>query len=253
MKTLNINNSADDFKILEQRIGDILNKHPNTKDFFEKYNIDFCCEGQKLLKDALVELNLNSQSIANELITIIKKSCNLKPSSDSEVIKSTEFINKSSEEIIDFIISHFHEGLRREFPKINEPLLKIMRAHITKHRDLFWGIHKLFCKIKDIFDGHLILEEELIFKTMIKFNNGEVSKESEEYKLMINSMKEAIDEHFIVGPTLKELSMLTDNYTPPKDSCKTIILVYNELHKLQDHIMAHTQIENNILFPRYLN
>ena len=69
---------------------------------------------------------------------------------------------------------------------------------------------------------------------------------------MIETITEAVDEHFIIGPTLKELASLTNNYSVPENSCETVKKVYSELHKLQDHILAHTQIENNILFPRYL-
>ncbi|HJC99990.1 MAG TPA: DUF542 domain-containing protein [Candidatus Dwaynia gallinarum] len=238
--------------MLDEKVGDILNKFPSTKTFFDKYNIDYCCNGRKVLKDALKELNIDNQNIVNELIHDIQKACEFKSSNSDEVVKSTDFINKSSEEVIDFVINHFHEGLRKTMPEINALILKIMRAHIKHHKQLFWKIHELFCKIKDIFEGHLILEEENIFKEMIKFNNGELSKESEEYKTMIETITEAVDEHFIIGPTLKELTSLTNNYSVPENSCETVKKVYEELHKLQDHILAHTQIENNILFPRYL-
>lgn len=252
MKIININNDFNNFKILDEKVGDILNKFPSTKTFFDKYNIDYCCNGRKVLKDALKELNIDNQNIVNELIHDIQKACEFKSSNSDEVVKSTDFINKSSEEVIDFVINHFHEGLRKTMPEINALILKIMRAHIKHHKQLFWKIHELFCKIKDIFEGHLILEEENIFKAMIKFNNGELSKESEEYKTMIETITEAVDEHFIIGPTLKELASLTNNYSVPENSCETVKKVYSELHKLQDHILAHTQIENNILFPRYL-
>lgn len=252
MKTININNDFNNLKILDEKVGDILNKFPNTKTFFDKYNIDYCCNGRKFLKDALKEMNINNQATITELIHTIQKSCEFKSSNSNEVIKSTDFVSKSSEEVIDFIINHFHEGLRKTIPEINLLILKIMRAHIKHHKQLFWKLHELFCKIRDIFESHLILEEEDIFKAMIKFNNGELSKESEEYQTMIESIKEATDEHFIIGPTLKELASLTNNYSVPENSCETVKKVYNELHKLQDHILAHTQIENNILFPRYL-
>lgn len=253
MKIIDINNSSNDFKMLDEKIGDILNKYPGTKSFFEKYNIDFCCNGRKVLKEALKELNLNNQSIVNEFILAIQKSCEFKPSNSDEVVKSTDFVNKSSEEIIDFVINHFHAGLRRELPKIGDLLMKIMRAHIHQHRDLFWEIHSLYCVVRDTFEGHLILEEELIFKPMIKLNDGNLSKESEEYRIMIESIKEAMNEHFTIGPALKKLALLTNNYTVPENSCETVKKVYSELHKIQDHILAHTQVENNILFPRYLN
>lgn len=254
MKTLNINNNFNNFKILDERVGDILNKFPMTKDFFEKYDIDYCCNGRKFIKDALNELNINNATIINELISYTtKETSKFKLHNTDQIIESTTFVDKSSEEIIDFVLDYFHEGLRKDLPKTHELMLKIMRAHIKEHKDLFWKVHELFCKIQNIFDSHLILEEENIFKNMIKFNNNEITRSSDEYKIMIKSIEEAMNEHFIVGPTLKELSILTNDYTVPKNSCKTVEEVYDRLVKLQEHILAHTQIENNILFPRYLN
>ena len=252
MKILNINNNLNNFKILDEKVGDILNKFPKTKIFFEKYNIDYCCSGRKILKDALNELNILNQTTINELIDFVNQSRQFTPSNSDKVIDSTKFINKDSNELVNFIIEHFHEELRKTLPEINLLIMKIMRAHIHNHRDLFWKIHELFCKIKNIFDGHLIIEEELIFSTMIKYNKGTISKDSNEYKIMIKSITEAMDEHFIIGPTLKELAILTNNYTVPENSCETVKNVYEQLHILQDNILAHTQIENNILFPRYL-
>lgn len=253
MKTININNNSDNFKILDQKVGDILNKFPNTKKFFDKYNVDYCCNGQKILGNVLKELNIFDQTKINELIENIQTSCDLKSSENDEIIKSIDFVYKSSPEVIDFILDYFHEGLRKKIPEINSSILKMMKVHIKLHKELFWKIHELFCKIRDLFESHLILEEENIFKAMIKFNNGEISKDNEEYITMIEAVKEATNEHLIIGSTLKELSSITNNYTIPENSCDIVKYVYEELHKLQEHILAHAQVENNILFPRYLN
>lgn len=253
MKILNINNNSNNFKIIDEKVGDILNKAPLTKEFFEKHNIDYCCEGRKTLKEVLIEMNLNKSDIIQELIHTIEMGRQFKSSGSDEIVKSTDFISKNNEEIINYIIYNFHEGLRKTLPEINISLLKIMRAHIKKHKDLYWKLHELLHKLIYILEGHLILEEENIFKTMFRFEKGEVSKDSEEYKVMLECIQESINEHFIIGPTLKEIVSLTDNYTPPKDACQTVINTYKELHKLQDHLLAHTQIENNILFPRFSN
>lgn len=253
MKTIDISNDSNNFKILDEKVGNILNKFPNAKTFFDKYNIDYCCNGQKILGDVLRELNVFNQTKINELIETLKTPCNIKLSEDNEVIKTTDFVYKESPEVIDFILDYFHEGLRNKIPEISSSLLKIMKIHIKLHKELFWKIHELFCKIRDMFESHLILEEENIFKAMIKFNNGEISKDDGEYLTMIESIKEASNEHLIVGSTLKELYSITNGYTVPENSCDTVEYVYAELQKLHEHILAHTQVENNILFPRYLN
>lgn len=236
--------------LLNEKVGDILNNFPNSKTFFDKYKIDFCCGGQKKLKDALIELNINNEEILNELHNEIKHT-KINDSSKDEILKSIDFSSKPSSEIINFIIDHFHEGLRQDLPEINKLMLKIMRVHIKNHKELFWKIHELVGKIQVLMESHLILEEENIFKSMILLESNDINKESEEYKTMISSINESINEHSIVGPYLKELSDVTNNYTPPQDACNTVKKVYTDLKKLQNHLIAHTQLENNVLFPRF--
>lgn len=236
--------------LLNEKVGDILNKFPSSKNFFDKYKIDFCCGGQKKLKDTLVELNIENKEILNELYEEIQHS-KIQNYNEDEVLKSTDFLSKSSKDIIDFIINHFHEELRHDLPEINKLILKIMRAHIKNHKELFWKIHELFGKIQVLLESHLILEEENIFKSMLSLESNKINKNSEEYKTMMCSINESITEHSVVGPYLNELSNITNNYTPPQDACNTVTKVYRYLKKLQEHLMAHTQLENNILFPRF--
>lgn len=236
--------------LLNEKVGDILNKFPNSKNFFDKYKIDFCCGGQKKLKNVLIELNIENAEILNELYKEIKSN-KIQNYSKDEILKSTDFLLKPSKDIIDFIMNHFHEELRCDLPEISKLILKIMRAHIKNHKELFWKIHELFGKIQILLESHLILEEENIFKTMISIESNKINKDSVEYKTMICSINESITEHSVVGPYLNQISDITNNYTPPQDACNTVIKVYENLQKLQNHLMAHTQLENNVLFPRF--
>lgn len=169
-----------------------------------------------------------------------------------EIIRPEDFVSKSSEEIITFIIDHFHAHLRKVIPELTRTLLKIMDHHIHEYKDLFWEIHELFAKIRDTFEAHLILEEKLIFEPMRKSIAGELQEDSEEHKLMIKSIKESMDEHFVIGPCLKKINELTNNYVAPQNACGSIKKFYMELKDFQLDVMTHTQIENNILFPRFL-
>lgn len=243
-----INNIDKNLK--KNKVGDILNAFPCTKYFFDKYKIDYCCGGQITLEQALIEKSINNEQIFNELIDNIK---NMKvESSTNEIIKSTDLTSKSSEEIIKFIVEYFHEGLRDCLPKINEKLLKAMRAHIKNHKNLFWKVHELLGNLIVLCESHLILEEEKIFKPMIEFDRGMIKQGDDRFIEMRELIVEATKEHDIIGPTILELESVTNNYNPPQDACNTVKSVYEELKNLQENLIAHTQVENNILFPRYI-
>lgn len=169
-----------------------------------------------------------------------------------DTIKFEDFLSKSSDEIISFIIDHYHANLRKTIPNLTATLLKIMDHHIHEYKDLFWEIHEIFSKIRSIFESHLILEEKLIFEPMRKFNLGEITKNSPEYKLMEKSIKEAVEEHYIIGPSLKKITDLTNDFVAPENACGSISKFYLELKEFKDDVITHSQIENSILFPKFV-
>lgn len=189
---------------------------------------------------------------ANIFLDSLRKKYKLKIFSENEISKILTFENKSANEITNYIVKHFHEGLRKTMPEINQLLLTIMRKHIKEHKSLFWKIHELFCKVKDLYESHLILEEENVFPCTVQLEENEISKNSDEYKKMIQGINEAENEHSIADPILEEIYLSTNGYSIPNHACDNVKFLYDKLKIFQDEVIAHTQLENIILFPRYL-
>ena len=189
---------------------------------------------------------------ANNFLNSLRNKNKLKIFSENEISKILIFQNKSTNEITDYIVKHFHEGLRKTMPEINELLLTIMRKHIKEHKALFWKIHELFCKIKDLYEAHLILEEENVFPCMVQLEKNQIDKFNEEYNKMIQGINEAENEHSITDPILEEIYLSTNGYSLPAHACDNVKILYEKLKTFQDEIIAHTELENIILFPRYL-
>lgn len=168
-------------------------------------------------------------------------------------IRLEDFLSKSSEDIISFIINNYHTNIRQTIPNLNKNLLKIMDHHIHEYKDLFWEIHSIFSKIREVFEGHLILEERLIFDPIKEFQEGKFTKDSQEYKSMEKFIREAVDEHYVIGPSLKKISDITNNFVAPKNACGSITKFYLDLSEFKNDVITHSQIENVILFPRFVN
>lgn len=194
----------------------------------------------------------NDQNNIDNLMNDIYKKYKLKIFSEKEILKVLTFTNETTYVITDYIINYFHEKLRNNMKNINEQLLSIMRSHIKEHKSLFWKLHKLFGEITTLYESHLILEEELIFNSMISLDKNKISKESEEYKKMISSINESENEHSVGDSILEELYLTTNGYTLPQHACEKVKILYEHLRKFQDNLIAHTELENLILFPRYL-
>ena len=64
----------------------------------------------------------------------------------------------------------------------------------------------------------------------------------------IACMRHEHDDH---GEHLRELDGLTGGITLPTGACRTWQALYAGLAKLNEDLMQHIHLENNVLFPRF--
>lgn len=222
-----------------QMIGDIVAIHPKSSEVFKKYNIDFCCGGNRPLNEVLKEQNLDEKEILNKLNEVLEEANKIEKVSDFRAMKSSD--------LIDYIVRTHHAFLKKILPELSELTSKILRVHGPNHSELF-KVHKLFNNLKTELDSHLIKEEEILFPLIKKY---ETEKSEGILKEIKRVMKETEDEHEGAGNVLKELRKVTENYQIPEDGCTTFGLTYNKLQQVESDLFEHIHLENNILFKRF--
>jgi len=57
-------------------------------------------------------------------------------------------------------------------------------------------------------------------------------------------------DHVVAGDLIKQIRLLSDNYTPPEFACPTFKITYKKLQEFDNDLMRHIHLENNILFQR---
>jgi len=222
-----------------QSIGEIVSILPKASEVFRKYNIDFCCGGNRPLSAAIKEQDLNEAEIMQKLEEAYHQT--------RELSTKNNFREMKSSELIDYIVNTHHAYLRRALPETGELISKVLRAHGANHQELF-NVHKLFNALRTELEQHLIKEEELLFPLISK-NDLTPSKELQSQIFKV--LKESEDEHEGAGDILKELRKITEGYSVPDDGCKSYILAYSMLQEIEGDLFEHIHLENNILFKRY--
>jgi regulator of cell morphogenesis and NO signaling len=66
------------------------------------------------------------------------------------------------------------------------------------------------------------------------------------------AVRELVNEHDVAGGIIKAIREITNDFTPPEDACGTYRLVYHRLEALEEDLLKHIHLENNVLFPRVL-
>lgn len=218
-------------------IGQIVTIFPSATDVFYKYNIDFCCGGNRPLKEAINEGKLDEEEV-------IKR---LNESYEEFLLQSKKFVdwvNESPTKLIEHIINTHHRYLREELPRISDYMFKILKVHGKGHEELF-RIHKLYNTLRTELEEHLVKEEEYIFPLIKEY---EITNDKKLKEDIINGINELEEEHTSAGDVIKELRELTNHYIAPKDGCNTYDTTFRKLMELEKDLFQHIHLENNILF-----
>ncbi|MFZ5351658.1 MAG: iron-sulfur cluster repair di-iron protein [Bacillota bacterium] len=224
------------------RVGDIVTRFPKSSEIFKDYAIDFCCRGNRKLKDVIEQQKLDELNLLDRLNKEYEKYW-----TDEKDYKDW---NKAAySELVEHIVKAHHSYLLRELPIIAELTDKIEEVHGRQHEELH-RVNSLFRVMKHELEEHMIKEEEIVFPQILEY---ERTKSQEALNRALQVVIELENEHEAAGDILKELRRITYQFSPPQGGCTTYCLTYKKLEELETDIFQHIHLENNILHQRLLN
>lgn len=191
-------------------------------ELFERLGIDFCCGGNKTLKDACEEKNLCTDDVLRELKQWDRNS------------STTDCNHMEAGDLCNHIEETHHAYLKRMLPLVSAHLEKIVNAHGEKYAEL----KKTFERFTQEIESHMKEEEELIFPAIRsrKVQSHQCFSKLEE-------------EHQSAGVLLALIRNLTNNFTLPSEACMTLKITWAELEEIEHDMHKHVYKENYLLFP----
>jgi len=225
---------------VQDTIGQIVTVFPGASQIFYKYNIDFCCGGDRSLSTAINTQGLDEKKLIDELNTRYQGFTDKNE-------KFTDWAKENPSKLIEYVVNTHHAYLNIELPKISDLVLKILNVHGKKHEELF-KVHRLFNNLRTELEEHLVKEEEFLFPLILEY---EKEKEEKVKNVALKFIDDLEQEHTGAGDILKELREITDHYNAPKDACATFEFTYKKLCELELDLFEHIHLENNILFNNF--
>lgn len=209
-------------------LAEIVRTLPPAAALFRAHRIDFCCKGDRTLSDVAHHSNLPLPQIEAELATMARSSPWHMPT--------------MTRELIDHIVERYHEAHRRELPILIDLAQKVERVH-RGHPAMPDNLSRLLQTMRLDLEMHMCKEEHVVF-ALIKEGNG---------PLIGGPIEMMMLDHENHGAMLRQLEALTADCRPPGDACRSWRELYTGLRKLIDDLVEHIHLENNILFPRFIN
>ncbi len=208
---------------------------------FEKYGLDFCCNGNINYLEACKNKGIDETKLSKELTE-----------SSAQKNKNENYENWKLDFLVDYIVNNHHLYITESIPKITEHLNKITGKHGGNHPELKDINESFTIAYKDL-QQHMMKEEKILFpyiKHMALVYEGKAKNEAPFFGTVENPIRMLEDEHKTVGELFEKIRELSNNYTVPADGCTTFNLTMNELKEFEEDLHKHIHLENNILFPK---
>ncbi|MDN5216066.1 iron-sulfur cluster repair di-iron protein [Fulvivirgaceae bacterium BMA12] len=222
-------------------VAKIATDHPNTLRIFEKYGIDYCCNGGQQLETACKTAGVATNTILEEIQAVKQE-----PAADTVYLR---FLPPSA--LIDYIVQKHHEYTNLAMDEIDHLLEKIWLVHGGNHPELH-TLKSLFQKEKGELTKHLKREELQVFpfiKYLEKAAAGTESVIPPRYGSFEEIWGDVTDEHEHTGKALESIRKLTNNFSPPADACTSYTVTFKKLETFVKDLHQHMHLENNVLHP----
>jgi regulator of cell morphogenesis and NO signaling len=218
---------------------------PNATRTFEKLGIDYCCGGSRTLSDACLQAHVPLQQVVTEL----EQGPDFKPGAQSG---GEAAVKGTLGELIDHIVEKHHVYVKRELPRLEQLLKKVVCVHGAAHPEL-GSIQQIFLGVSEELSSHMMKEEHILFPYIAALENAASSgrpRPRPAFGTVANPVRMMELEHDSAGAALKEISSLSSNYEPPAEACFSYRTLYAALKDFEADLHQHIHLENNILFPR---
>ena len=229
--------------ISNQTLASIVTMNHQVVPILEKYDLDFCCKGKRMLSDACIEKGLEPHIVIQELEAAMAKGKE----------KSMPFTEMSAEQLVNHILVHHHFYVKQSMPLIYMHLEKVASKH-GEHYPYMKQVFDLFAEIQKEMTAHMHKEEAFLFPRIKEMEKCVEIKSNSTFSTNYIQGPIAVmeNEHEHAGDILFRIRELTDHYTAPKGACTTFKVSLSELKEFEDDLHEHVHLENNILFPKAL-
>ena len=222
--------------LIDRTVGEIVAESPTLARVFQSFQIDFCCQGGRTLREACELKGIAAESVMEQLEAGMLEKGN--SSKNPALLPLVE--------LIDHIVSTHHAYLRSELPRLHAMTERVSRVHGGHTRSLV-EVHEIFTEMAAELESHLMKEEKTLFPAIVEMvENGASSMPVD------GPIACMLHEHDDAGSALSRLRELTNGFNPPPEACNTYRALFAGLAELEDDLHRHIHLENSVLFPAAL-
>lgn len=149
----------------------------------------------------------------------------------------TTWINSPTSELIDHLLTNFHQRHREHLAQLEELARKVESVH-SQHPACPIGLTQEVQNIRQELESHMLKEEQVLFPMLKQLRLAQA-------QMPIKVMMMEHEDHLAA---LVQINALTANLLLPADACTSWAKLYTELGIFIRELNQHIELENQILF-----
>ena len=228
--------------IKDKTIAEYVAEDYRTAAVFKKYNIDFCCNGNRDVREAAQKKKIDPEQVFRDLETV----------KTQNNAGTTDYQSWPLDLLADYIEKRHHRYVEEKTPVITAFLDKLCKVHGSRHPELF-EIYEIFKASAGDMAKHMKKEELILFpfiSKMVKAKMAGTGVSPAHFGTVENPVNMMMEDHNTEGERFRKIAELSNDYTMPADGCNTYRVTYAMLREYEEDLHLHIHLENNILFPK---
>lgn len=222
---------ATNSQVKKMTLGQLAARVPFATKLFQKHHLDFCCRGDQPLEEACRRKGVEAGLVLEELQRLMR--------GKDEI----EWRSVSNSDLTRHIIDQYHTSLRATVPEILRLARKVEAVH-ANHSACPSGLSDVLFQVWEELERHMEKEERILFPIMCEqWSVVEASR----------PVRQMMIEHTDHSDGLARIRRLCNDFKCPKDACTTWKALYLSLSALEEELMEHIHLENNVLFQRVID
>ncbi|MFV0604487.1 MAG: iron-sulfur cluster repair di-iron protein [Niabella sp.] len=226
----------------EETVGAIAAKDIRKAELLKEKGIDFCCGGNKSLKEASIEAGISEDELKMALAAV----------EATPVSPSLDYNKWELDFLSDYIVNTHHRYVKENVNNIFNMAVKVAQRHGDSHPELRKLEQSLQHFMNDLL-SHINKEEQILFpaiKILVAHKRDALPHTEQSIEDIQRPILTLQKEHEIAGEDLSFFRKITNNYLLPEDACNSYNYLFEKMKEFENDMHQHIHLENNILFPK---
>lgn len=225
--------SPEGTPLADRTVGELVAERPGRSRIFQEFQIDFCCQGGRALRDACKRNGVVLEDIVAKL--------------EAEEAGGPAPKDNPAElllhELAEYIVKNHHDYIRAEIPRIHAMSARVAQVH-GGHTPALIEVFHIFDRMCGELNSHMEDEEKFVFPAV-----SALSREGASPIPLDGPIAKMISEHNDTGSELERMRELTGGFQPPEQACNTWRALLSGLADFEENMHRHIHLENSVLFP----